>query len=326
MGWHETDVKGDPVLVVGLRSEKNIVEGFRVNLDNDVSPDLQKVAADTLHWMQGREAVEYTPYIAPEDDEYLTIATQTLPARPSIKNEAPTEKEEAAVVVALINECDVLPEIGAGQLIKRLEDGALYLQAICLLAGDERVGFVTKTKAQQVMKRSNIPLGKNDSNDRLKKITRPELVLESDVHAIISSQEIAILNRNQFQFLLSDVPLIFSHVPVQVERIADAFKDRGIQLSGETQTFILGEAMQSIRLAKRLEAFAERIQVIDVSRIANGNGFTDQDLAATDFVNSKGEISCESQRVSELLDALEGRFFGDAFSAEKRRADRFRKR
>jgi hypothetical protein len=38
------------------------------------------------------------------------------------------------------------------------------------------------------------------------------------------------------------------------------------------------------------------------------------------------ELECDPSRAVELLDALEGRFFGDAFSTEKRRADRFRKR
>lgn len=327
MSWQETNVESDPVLVVGLRNEKRVIEGFRVNLENNVAADLQKVAADTLNWVKNREPIEYTPYVEPDEGEYLTVATETLPSKRSQEDQAAeSEKEETAVVVPLIRDCDVLPEIGAGQLIQRLADGALYLQAICLMAGEDRVGFITKAKAQQVMKRSSIPLGKNDQNDRLKRISRPELVLESDVHAIVSPQEIAILNRNQFQHLVSDVPLVFSHVPVQVNRIADTFKARGIQLSGDTQTAILSESLRSIRLAKRLEAFAERIQAIDISRIASGDGFSDQDLAPADFVNSSGEIACKPERVIELLDALEGRFFGDAFSPEKRRADRFRKR
>jgi hypothetical protein len=327
MGWQETDLSSDPILVVGLRNEKRAVEGFRVNLDSNVAPHLQKVAADTLGWIKSREPVEYTPYVDPQEDEYLTLATETLPTKPAKESKtAASEKEETAVVVALIRDSDVLPEIGAGKLSKRLEDGALYLQAICLSAGEERIGFITKARSQQVMKRSSIPLGKNDQNDRLKRIARPELVLESDIHAIVSPQEIAILNRNQFQHLVSDVPLVFGHVPVQIERIADTFKGRGVQLSSATEAAILAEALRSIRVAKRLEAFAERIRDIDISRITNGDGFTDQDLVAADFVNSSGEIACQPERVAELLDALEGRFFGDAFSTEKRRADRFRKR
>lgn len=39
-----------------------------------------------------------------------------------------------------------------------------------------------------------------------------------------------------------------------------------------------------------------------------------------------GLRECADDRVLELLDALEGRFFDDAFTTEKRRADRFRKR
>ncbi len=184
MGWQETNVESDPLLIVGLRSDRGIVEGFRVNIDDDVSPALRKVAADTLDWLNDRTAVAYTPYVDPEDGEYLTIAASTLPPKPARGKDASSEKEETAVIVALIRDSDVLPEMGAGELIKRLEDGALYLQAICLSANKERIGFVTKAKSQQVMKRSSIPLGKHDKNDRLKKVARPALVLESDVHAV----------------------------------------------------------------------------------------------------------------------------------------------
>jgi hypothetical protein len=65
---------------------------------------------------------------------------------------------------------------------------------------------------------------------------------------------------------------------------------------------------------------------LDVARITDGKGFTHQGLKKADFVNKNGEIECADGRVVELLDALEGRFFGDGFSDEQRRADRFRKR
>jgi hypothetical protein len=41
-----------------------------------------------------------------------------------------------------------------------------------------------------------------------------------------------------------------------------------------------------------------------------------------DLVNAKGERACEPDQVAERLDATEDRFFGDAFSVEKRWADR----
>jgi hypothetical protein len=64
---------------------------------------------------------------------------------------------------------------------------------------------------------------------------------------------------------------------------------------------------------------------IDAQALLSGSGFTAQDLEPEDFVKD-GVIECVDNRVPELLDALEGRFFSDAFSPEKRRADRFRRR
>ena len=84
-----------------------------------------------------------------------------------------------------------------------------------------------------------------------------------------------------------------------------------------------GQAKSSKQLSKRLDAFNERVLRLDVSRSADGKGFTQQGLKKADFVNKNGEIECTDGRVAELLDALDGRFFGDGFSEEQRRADRF---
>ena len=72
-----------------------------------------------------------------------------------------------------------------------------------------------------------------------------------------------------------------------------------------------------MQLAKRLDAFLDRIDDVDINRVANGRGFTTQDLKKKDFVNAKGELHCADDRVLELIDALEGRFFDDGFTTEK---------
>jgi hypothetical protein len=146
------------------------------------------------------------------------------------------------------------------------------------------------------------------------------------VHAIVAPREIAVLNKIQFQYLVSDTLLIASHVPAQVTAIAKKFAGHGLTLTASTKSALQAQAEKSTRIARRLDAFSNRIDDIDVSRVASGAGFTASDLVPTDFVNAKGEIECAPDRVGELLDALEGRFFEDPFSPEKRRADSFRRR
>jgi hypothetical protein len=325
--WKKIELSGEPLLLIGLR-EEGAFKPYRINVDKGVHPALLQVGKDTLKWLESKEPIAYTPYVEQQDGEYLTIETESLltEAEGSEESAAPSEKEEVAAIVRMIRGCAEVEEMGAGQLIERLAKRDFYLQAICLKIGSKRIGFVTKSRPLQVMKRSWIPLGKDDATDRLKRITLPELVLESDVHAIVGEEEVAVINRTQFQFLVSDTPLISNFVPAQVKRIAQEFKGRGVVLSANTQAALLSSARESIRLAKRLDAFAERVKVMDVSRISDGAGFKTQKLAPGDFVNKAGEIECDSERVPELLDALEGRFFGDAFSDEDRRADRFRKR
>ncbi|MGV1048846.1 MAG: hypothetical protein ACOYD4_10035 [Solirubrobacterales bacterium] len=329
MGWQGEELSGDPILLIGLRDKQRRLEGFRINVNQNLHDDLRRVAEDALARVRAMEAVPYTPYVGAEDGEYLSLATEALVLPKTSGGETTKGQDEAvetATLVSMIAQSDEAKEMGAGQLTERLDAGDFYLQAICLEGNDGRVGFVTKAQKTQVLERSRIPLGKDDQSDQLKRISRPELILETTAHAIVSSKEIAILNKTQFQFLVSDSTLIASHVPAQVAAINQAFTARGVAISGQTQAAILGKAAGSVRVAKRLDALAVRVGQLDISLLENGGGFSAQDLTPSDFLNDQGEIHCEAERVVELLDALEGRFFGDAFSAEKRRADNFRKR
>jgi hypothetical protein len=331
VNWAGVQLTGPPILIAGLRDRRQRLTGQRLNVDIGVHADLEAVGTSTLARFSKEELkpVPYTPYIGQADGEYLTIDPGDLVATVHSEDDdgTPTERKETAALVDLIERADELPEIGAAELLDRLDTEDFYFQAICMETGNGRIGFVTKSSKMQVLKRSgSVWLAKDDQNDRFTGISKPQIMLESRVHAIIGPSEVAILNRSQFQFLVSDVRLVQGYAPAQVRRIAKAFAQRGVPLSAATAAAIEQKATGSIQLAKRLDAFAERIDSVDVARIASGAGFMAQDLAKDDFVNASGEIECAPDRVQELLDALEGRYFDDPFSPEKRRADRFRRR
>lgn len=323
--WNTLKLTGDPILVVGLRPKTKII-GYRVTVDKNLHSDLRKIADDALAIVKNRTAIGYTPYVEPGDNEYLELAPDTLTITKTRTNPSGTtsQKQQTARLLEIIQNADTLPPLGAKALTERLDE--FVLQAVCVHTGIDVVGFVTKGNAGRVIKRSAIPLGFADDHDRFKKISRPEVILEGDTHAILAPSEIAILNATQFQFLVGDIGLVQEYAPAQVKVISQSFKSRGVPLNASTADALAVKAKSSVHLAKRLDAFNERILVLDVSRITNGRGFVQQGLKKADFVNSKGEIQCDDDRVAELLDALEGRYFDDGFSEEHRRADRFRKR
>lgn len=325
INWSTIKPTGEPILVVGLRHTSK-VEGCRLVVDKNVHPALRTVADEALARVADRDPIPYTPYTDPGEDEYLSLDPAILTTGQDGDGDgAPaSQKQLTARLLGIVQNADTLPTIGAKQLLARIDD--LYFQALCLHTSPSIIAFVTKTTGRQVIKRSAIPLGLDDAADRFKSISRPELVLEGEVNAIMAPSEIAILNRPQFQFLVGDVGLVAQYAPARVKQIARRLKQHGIPLSAATANAIEAKATASVQLAKRLDAFLERIDLIDVTRIANGRGFTAQDLKKRDFVNSKGELACAPERVLELIDALEGRFFDDGFTTEKRRADRFRKR
>lgn len=326
--WEKIKLTGDPILVVGLRPATK-VQSFRLVLDKSLHPEILAVAQNALAETAGRTAIPYTPYVDVADDEYLALAPSALTTTRTVASRKagapPTQKQRTAALWEALQKADSLPTIGARQLLARAEE--LYYQAICFHdANGVIIAFVTKTNARQVLKRSLIPLGIDNAKDRFKKIDRPAIVLESDIHAILETGEIAILNRTQFQFIVGDISLVSQYAQAQVALITTALKRHGIPFEAATGRALEAKAADSVAVAKRLDAFYERVAQIDVTLVRNGKGFRDQNLERTDFVNPKGELSCKPERIIELLDALEGRYFGDSFSEEERRADRFRPR
>lgn len=323
--WKTVQLTTDPILVIGLR-HTSTVEGYRLIVDKNVHPHLRTAAEAALERVGDMHAIPYTPYVEPGEDEYLSLDPGTLGVvtQPADEGAPASQAQQTTRLAEIVHNADTLPTIGAKQLLARIDE--LYFQAICLHTSSAIIAFVTKTIGRPVLKRSAIALGLENATDRFKSVSRPELVLEGDVHAIMAPGETAILNRSQFQFLVGDIGLVGQYVPAQIKLITSRFNKRGIPLNAKTGKVLEAKATGSVQLAKRLDALLERIDRIDLTRITNGRGFTAQDLKKKDFVNARGELECADDRVLELLDALEGRFFDDSFTTEKRRADRFRKR
>ena len=329
INWPEIKLDSDPILVVLIRGDQRQLTGRRVSIDQNVFDELRQVAQATADRAVQMDAVPYTPYVGLDENEYLTLARSLLVPKSTSKQtteaNADASADETVGLLGIVDRAEYWPSMGAGA-VQSVPEDAFAGQAICFGDGQSRIGFVTRTNPRKVLKRSLIPLGKADDNDRLKRVTSPELVLEPIVHAVVTTEELAIFNQTQFQFLVTDATLLADRVPTQVTAIGTAFQSRGIVLSASTISALTARAQRQPRVARRLAAFAERIDHINLKALKTGKGFKTQDLKPDDFVNAAGELECIPERVVEMLDALEGRFFKDAFSPEKRRADRFRPR
>ena len=79
------------------------------------------------------EAVPYTPYVEPGDDEYLSLdpADSDCAAVEAAGDGGPaTQAEQTARLAWIVRNADTLPTIGAKQLLARVDE--LYFQAVCM--------------------------------------------------------------------------------------------------------------------------------------------------------------------------------------------------
>jgi hypothetical protein len=332
--WVSFDLDGDPILVVLVRGTARRLGGRRVPIDQNVYDELRGVAKAAIERVASMKRVDYSPYVGLDEGEYLGLEREAIVAKARPKRKQSTDGEDAneasigdetVAILEAVDAADYLEAMGAAA-IGDVPPESFAGQVICFGTDDARIGFVTRANPRKILKRSLIPLGKADDSDRLKRVTKPELVLEPTIHAIVTNDEVAVLNPTQFQFLVADATLLADHVPAQVRVIEAAFTARGMKVAQPTLDALTARAQQQPRLARRLDAFADRVGQIDLEALSTGEGFKTQELEASDFMDSTGAIACAPDRLPELLDALEGRFFKDAFSAEERRADRFRRR
>lgn len=328
MNWDTVNLSGDPLVLFVLRDSRGVPFGARVDVDRNTHSALAEVAENTLALIKSSRRVPYTPYIAREEGTYLTIGPTSLvpkerPKRRARKTDDPDpgtslEVQNAAAMVHLVENADYLQGMGAGALLDMPED-SFYAQAIVLRDGDRRVGFITKSNPRKVFRRSAIAFARSKDNQRFERIAEPEIALEENVDVVVHPDEIAILNELHFRLLASDTRLIEQHMPGRIKHVANAFASLGAPLSDDAQAALLEKAKTSPQFARRVDALEDRIARMSVTRITGGGGFTDSALDPSDFIED-GEIVCDSSRVGDLLDALEGRLWGDPFSDEWRRA------
>lgn len=316
--WSETDISGEPRLLLGQRRSSKKIEVHRVQVHQDLFDDLRSIARSAVGELERRDAKPYSTFASKTGDDYFDVDVTDIPRRRDMRRrEDDPEAYEIASALTMIANCDTHPVITAEEL--RDADPSLY--AIVFESDGEYIGFIRNAAPRRAVKPG---LRYLQYGDTLRKVDPPDLAIDDEVDLVVAADRCAILAPAAFTTLFGDVGVAFEQVGANVKSMSDALKDV-LPLSSEAI------AVLGVRCNRRVSD-AKRLHHIVTQRQAALKGLTATELRSLlkrrglEEAIQKGQVALTDDTVSDFLDLVEGRLFNDDVTGEERRADAYSSR
>jgi hypothetical protein len=313
--WTETDLSGDPRLLLGQRKSSKKIEVHQVQLHEDLFGDLRSIAQSAIEELRRRDAKPYSTFASKTGDDYFDVDVSDIPRRRDMrKREDDPEAYEIASALAMIADTDDHPVMTAEEL--READPSLY--AIVFESEGDYVGFIRNSPPRRAVRPG---LRYFQYGETLRRVAPPDLAIDDEVDLVVAADRCAILSPAAFTTLFGDVGVAFEQVPANVKAMSDALKGV-LPLSSGSVTALNARTGRRVSDAKRLHH-------IVTERRGALKGLTSAELRTLlrrrglEDAIQKGEISLTDDNVSDFLDLVEGRLFSDDVTGEERRADTY---
>jgi hypothetical protein len=313
--WTQTDISGQPRLLLGQRKSSKKIEVHRIQLHQDLFDDLRSIAQSAIAELERRDAKPYSTFASKTGDDYFDVDVSDIPRRRDMRRrEDDPEAYEIASALAMIADTDTHPVMTAEEL--RDADPSLY--AIVFESDGDYVGFIRNSPPRRPVRPG---LRYLQYGDTLRRVAPPDLAIDDEVDLVVASDGCAILSPAAFTTLFGDVGVAFEQVPGNVKAMSDALKGV-LALSSGSVTAL------NTRCGRRVSD-AKRLHHIVTERRGALKGLTSAELRTLlkrrglEDAIQKGEISLTDDDVSDFLDLVEGRLFNDDVTGEERRADTY---
>jgi hypothetical protein len=313
--WAQTDVSGQPRLLLGERKPSKKVEVHRVELHHELLGDLRAIAQTAVAELGRREAKPYSPFAAKTSDDYFDVDLSDIPNwHDKRRREDDPEAYEMASILAMVAQCDSHPPMTPDQL--RRANPTLY--AIVFEDTTGYVGFIRNVSPRRILKPG---LKYLQYGDTLKKIDPPDLAIDDVIDFVIAADRCAVFAPTAFTTLFGDVGVAFQQVRANVATMSDALKNV-LPLAGESTAALQNRCSRRVNDAKRLHHIVtERKMALksltkkEIQELVRKRGLRDS--------IKQSKLNLTDDNVSDFLDLIEGRLFNDDVTGEERRADAY---
>lgn len=313
--WGDLDLAGSPLLVLGWRPRPKQLEARVVDVQANAHGVLRDLARSAVDDLGTRDSVPWGPDTHLESgEEYLALDTSGL----LVGTQTSTDLAEASELLRLVLEPSSLEDLSVDDL-----DGlpfAFYALVFEQAHNGTPAAFIRAWDPTQLLRRASRWFRFSDS---LALAEPPDFALDNRIDLVATSDEVAVLSTVAFERLFADVRTALDDVPAAAQNLAASF----LQLPMATETASAVARFCSTRpsLAKRLRRLggADHVRALDEASFRGV--LVEHDVDPALFLDM-GQLTFGETQVREFLDIMEGRWFTADFTAERRRADRFRQR
>lgn len=317
--WLAVETNFPPLLIVGWRPRPRQLSAAVVDLHIDTFDELRLVAQHALDTLASSQAIPFDHEAHPEErEEYIQRAITDLPTAVGLGGSAEGSTDDSAGLIQIVKECDGLQSIEAGQL----SEGHFTFYGIIYSQSDgEMVGFIRAVNPVRVMRKAAF-WGRYSGS--LRRVEKPDLMLESDVDMVVTEDELAILRRSAYDRLFSDLDELAAAVPQNITELENAMPTLNLSDGARAALRDLGAELSSV--AKRLNRLHTVPGLASLTPNLLRDALQRHGEDPLPWFNGVDELTLDRSRAKEFIDLVEGRWWTSDFQGEHRRADRFRRR
>jgi hypothetical protein len=328
--WSDVDFSAEPRLLVGGRLPSRRLAAKRLRLHEEVFSELAQMCQPAMRFVLDEPARSFQPFTELETgEEYLYLDIADLPKHPldvrapdalveQQEGSLPSGDPELADLVRLVRLVDGLDEIGADEL----RPTGLTFYAICWPSVGSFVGFISKSNPTAVLRPG---LRIFQYGDALRRVQHPNVALTDRIDLVVGQKRVAILNLSAFTNLLADIRIAFEAVPEDLSATCAALATK-IPMTPSAEASLRAESLRLPTLARRLHALPTRLAVVELNKQKLRRSMKRHGDDPSLLLDANGMFSFKPEQVGLFLDVVEGRYFEDDLTGERRRADRFRRR
>ncbi|GCD19282.1 hypothetical protein CTKZ_08440 [Cellulomonas algicola] len=308
--WTGVELAGDPTMFIGWRRSNKRLEARRVSLHEDTFEALHEIGAAAISQLRTMRGLPYSPYVHPElGEEYIYLP---------LAADVPDSDGRGSDLAGLCRNLDAVQEITAEEL--RTHDFQFY--GIAYASGENLVAFVRKSNPRRTLQGAHKFFKFSGS---LKRVARPDIVLEDTVDLVVTQRALAVLRSFSFEMLAPDVNFSEENVQRYVDDLVGALQGKVVLSAGSIEALreVSGRKTSLVKRLKNLHSRASQLQITpaSVQEILRRH-----DLAEVVQFDADGNVVLNVESVEVFVDLLEGRYFEQDFTGDAVRADRFRRR
>jgi len=294
------------LVILGWRDKREL-RGCRLDVHQDTYGALRSITEACLSHLGVATIRDYEPFAALESDQAMRIdGSGELP------------ELDTAALLNLVAHAAALNRLAPAEMINKY----LFYAIVWLRKGDA-IPVLAVVRKQNA--RTKLGTGTFAYGEVLKSVKAPDFVLEHVADLIVHGTTLYLLNENSARLLLNDVGLARQGIADNV-RVVKTILGGPNSMTPNAEAAIVAVAARKVNVARRLARMGSFFADRKIDRDKLKSAADRRCDSPREMISDAGIVCVTEDRVEEVLNLIEGRFYKDDVTDEERVAERVSRR